>query len=179
MDLPPVGIWHRARNGPRSILNRNLIRYGFKISIRMESPPRHTCLQCNSRIDPPTFQRSIKKYKFPLCEDCQIWFLGKIFHTAPETLQLYFALRSKGIDARLERQNRYKRTDIAIQSRNLHIEINSAHQHHNALEALEELRTHTNVSEAGKTLLRIPGSLLKFHIEQTSYIIQQIVTAKQ
>lgn len=162
--------------GP-TIINSLCIRYFYHKPFypKMETYVRQACLQCNSQIDEATFHRSMKKYKFPLCEDCQIWFVGRIFHATPETIQLYFALKGRGIAAQLEKPDQYKRADIAISGSNLHIEVNGSHQNYNATEALRELKKYLNDFNQESITLKIPGSLVKFNIEQTSDIILKIV----
>ncbi|HEX4851133.1 MAG TPA: hypothetical protein VFV08_10020, partial [Puia sp.] len=60
----------------------------------MSEECRH-CQQCNSAIDLLVSDKSIKKYGYSLCEDCQIWFTTKVFYTTKETIQLYFTLKAK------------------------------------------------------------------------------------
>jgi hypothetical protein len=133
----------------------------------------HFCLQCNSKIDSKVSEYSLKKYKFPLCEDCQI---GKVFNTTKETIQLYFALKGKGILAQLEKHDKFKRVDIAIEESQLHIEVDGSQQNYNVTEALQDLkRTYLDIPN-GSITLRIPNSLVKFNIDQTSEIIYKLVT---
>jgi very-short-patch-repair endonuclease len=141
----------------------------------IESSKDHFCLQCNSKIDAKTFEYSLKKYKFPLCEDCQIWFIGKVFDTTKETIQLYFALRGRGVTAQLEKHDKLKRVDIAIEESHLHIEVDSVQQNYNVTEALQDLKkTYFDLPD-GFFTLRVPNSLVKFNIDQTSDIIHKLI----
>ena len=141
----------------------------------IESGKDHFCLQCSSQIDSKTFEYSQKKYKFPLCEDCQIWFIGKVFNTTKETIQLYFALKGRGIRAQLEKYDNLKRVDIAIEESQLLIEVDGSQQNYNVTEALHDLKKTYFDLPNGSVTLKVPNSLVKFKIDQTSDIIYHLV----
>jgi hypothetical protein len=141
----------------------------------IEPPAKPTCCQCNSGIDRSTFNFSLKKYKFPLCEDCQIWLVGKIFHTTKETLQLYFALKNKGLPVKLEKHVKYKKAEIIIQEANLHVEVDQTHQHGNLAQALQDLYSNQNEWQDSVLTLKVPEALVKFNMEQTSDLIEKCV----
>jgi hypothetical protein len=141
----------------------------------MEPPHDLICCQCNSRIEQAAYNFSIKKYKFPLCEDCQIWFIGKIFHTTKETLQLYFALKHKGLPVNLEKHYRYKKAEIIVQEANLHIEVDRTHTQANIAQALLDLKNKQTASQDPVLTLKVPESLVKFNMEQTTDLIERCV----
>jgi hypothetical protein len=141
------------------------------------------CCQCNSRIEQATYNFSIKKYKFPLCEDCQIWFIGKIFHTTKETLQLYFALKHKGLAVNLEKHYKYKKAEIIIAQAKVHIEVDRSHGQANMAQALLDLKNLPGDARDPFLTLKVPEVLVKFSMEQTTDLIQRHVienmTARQ
>ncbi|HEV3252109.1 MAG TPA: hypothetical protein VGZ71_14210 [Puia sp.] len=141
----------------------------------VDSSKDHFCLQCNSKIDSKAFEYSLKKYKFPLCEDCQIWFIGKVFDTTKETIQLYFALKGRGLTAQLEKHDKLKRVDITIEESRVHIEVDSAQQNYNVTEALQDLKKTYFDFPDGSITLRVPNSLVKFNIDQTSDVIHKLI----
>jgi hypothetical protein len=114
-------------------------------------------------IDRQVFNSSIKKYRFPLCEDCQIWFIGKVFNATHETLQLYFCLKQRQIQVRLEQGFGGRRMEIWVEESGPRIIVDPAHQHGNPNRLLWE----------GSGILRIPEIMIRFHAEETSALIQK------
>jgi len=138
-----------------------------------DSSVQHVCLQCDSRIDASVFQFAVRKYKFPLCEDCQIWFVGKVFHTTRETIQLYFALKHKGIPVQLEKHLGHKRVAIVVREAKVQIEVEVSHTPGNIDHILKDLKSVGLTGQPAESILKIPETLVKYNIEETSDLIQK------
>jgi hypothetical protein len=144
-----------------------------KTASMTEPPMNQICVQCNSRIDLSVYNHSLKKYKFPLCEDCQIWFIGKVFDTTRETIQLYFTLKNKGIPVQLEKHFKYKRVDIVIEEARMHIEVDISHQQCNTERLLLDLKSMPGDFREQFMTLRIPEILVKYNMAETSDLIER------
>jgi very-short-patch-repair endonuclease len=95
-----------------------------------------------------------------------------------EAQALYYALKDRGIPVELERHDGYKTIDISIPSAKINIEVDGAHHNLNSEQALADLkRTYYSFLE-GYYTLRIPNSLLRSHLEETTEYISGICNTK-
>jgi len=60
---------------------------------------RHSCCNCKGDIDLKVFEYSSDHFGVALCRTCQKWFKEKMDATTPETIQLYFSLKERGVPA--------------------------------------------------------------------------------
>lgn len=131
------------------------------------------CINCSENIHQNVNQFSIENFGFPLCRNCQSWYIDGVEskHTTNETLQLYLALRSRGVPAEIEKFDGYKTIDIAIVERRINIEVDGMHHNTSPQQALSDLqRTYFSFLK-GYLTLRIPNSLVRFHLDETADMI--------
>lgn len=142
----------------------------------MKSPSaRHSCCNCQKPITGGVHQFSIDRFEYSLCLTCQADLSERMRHTTPHTLTLYFLLRKKGIKAQLEKDDGFKKIDIAVVNARLNIEVDGAHhntEHHQALTDLQ--RTYYSFKK-GYYTLRIPNSLVQSHPVETADYVEKFV----
>ena len=131
------------------------------------------CTNCNEYIYQNVFDYSISNFGFPLCLDCQNWYRYGIEKgiTTNETLQLYLALKFRGIPAEIEKFDGFKTIDIAIVEKRINIEVDGGHHNFNSKQALSDLRRTYHSFLKGYLTLRIPNSLVRNHLEETADMI--------
>jgi len=137
--------------------------------------PEPYCCQCISTIETSISLKSIKKYGYSLCEDCQIWFSTKVFYTTQETLQLYFALRRLEIKAELEKKEELKRSDIRISGSAILIEVDTQHHNHNHEQTIKDLHQQLSHPASNDHPVRIPSPLIKWELPQVTRLIYNAV----
>jgi len=91
-------------------------------------------------------------------------------------MSLYFALKERGVPAQLEKFDGYKHIDIAIPQAKVNIEVDGGHHNYNDRQALSDLKRTYHSFLKGYLTLRIPNSLVEFHLEETAdYITDMLV----
>jgi hypothetical protein len=70
----------------------------------MEICDTYICQQCSSKLQVYQYNKSLKKFGYVLCEDCQIWFISKVFNTTKEMMAFYFTLKQRGVPVLLEKK---------------------------------------------------------------------------
>ena len=94
--------------------------------------------------------------------------------TTLEAQALFYALKDRGIPVELEKFDGYKTIDISIPSARINIEVDGTHHNTNSMQALADLkRTYYSFLE-GYYTLRIPNSLLRSNLEQTTQYIAEM-----
>jgi hypothetical protein len=98
----------------------------------------YQCLECGNSITLGVYDFSREVHGVPLCLKHQNWFNESM--ASPETVSLYFALKSNNLPVKLEFWDGKNTIDIAIPDK-LYIEVD-ANQHNDAEQALTDfLRT--------------------------------------
>lgn len=131
----------------------------------------NNCLNCNNHLSEREFYYSIENFNYPLCIVCQQSLREKIDITTKENLELYFALRGRGVPAELEKFDGYKTIDIAIVDARVNIEVDGNHHKFNVKQALSDLKRTYYSFLKGYLTLRIPNSLILFHLDETADMI--------
>lgn len=85
-----------------------------------------------------------------------------------EAVQLYFALKERGVPAELEKYDGFKHIDIAITKAKVNIEVDGGHHNYNNRQALSDLKRTYHSFLKGYLTLRIPNSLVREHLEETA-----------
>jgi very-short-patch-repair endonuclease len=94
--------------------------------------------------------------------------------TTLEAQALYYALKDRGIPVELEKFDGFKTIDIAIPLAKINIEVDGIHHNANSDQALADLkRTYYSYLE-GYFTLRIPNSLLRSNLEETTQYIAEM-----
>jgi very-short-patch-repair endonuclease len=128
----------------------------------------HNCLHCHRHIDGNVFNFSTRKYKYPLCIPCQEWIEAKQIKTPPEAIQLYLALKLRGVTAELEKFDGYKSIDIAVVDAKINIEVDDPNRNYNHEPALADLRRALFSFQKGYLTLRIPNTLIGENPDETA-----------
>lgn len=135
----------------------------------------NSCANCNSFISKDVFYYSTSNYNNPLCLNCQHWFKHIIQFTTQETFDLYIALKQRNVPAEIEKSDGYKTIDIAIVEARVNIEVDGGHHNFNPNQALSDLQRTYHSFLKGYLTLRIPNSLVRFHLQETADMIEGIL----
>jgi hypothetical protein len=128
------------------------------------------CIECGCNISHSVFDYSVSNIGHPLCIDHQRW-LNTIFYnssTTPHAIELYFALKRRGVPAELEKWDGYKTIDITVTDAKVNIEVDGKHHNYNHQQALSDLKRTYFSFQKGYLTLRIPNSLVEWSIEETA-----------
>ena len=140
------------------------------------------CIECGCNISQTIFEYSVNNMGYPLCMYHQKW-LNAIFHnstTTPHAIELYFALKRRGLPAELEKWDGYKTIDIAVTDAKVNIEVDGKHHHYSHQQALSDLKRTYFSFQKGYLTLRIPNSLVEWSIEETAdYITDFLIENKK
>jgi very-short-patch-repair endonuclease len=138
------------------------------------------CIDCSSDLINSVYQYSTKYLGLPLCMHCQLDFKTRSEKASSEALQLYIALRQKGISAELEKWDGFKTIDIAVTSAKVNIEVDGMQHHYNTEQALADLKRTFHAFQKGYLTLRIPNTLVRENIEETAeYIASFLQTSAE
>ncbi len=131
---------------------------------------RRKCIECKYSLEWEVFNYSLENFGVPLCRNHQDWLRG--VDTTEETIELYFALRKRGVPAQLEKFDGFKTIDIAVPEAKVNIEVDGQHHNFNANQALTDLKRTYHSFLKGYFTLRIPNSLIRWDTEKTAdYIV--------
>jgi hypothetical protein len=136
---------------------------------------RSDCLECEINIDDRVFNYSVQNLGRPLCRDCQEWFMDILeFSSATdEAIDLYFALKERGVPAQLEKCDGFKTIDIAVPSAKVNIEVDGGHHIYSAKQAMGDLKRTLFSFKKGYSTLRIPNALAKHDLDQAADLITE------
>ncbi|MBS7333135.1 MAG: DUF559 domain-containing protein, partial [Weeksellaceae bacterium] len=140
----------------------------------------YRCLECKYKITESVFIYSLKAYNIPLCMYHQNWvdYLSEI--STNETIKLYFALKTKGLNPVIEKFDGYKHIDIAFPKEKINIEVDGSHHNKNKFQAMTDLQRTYYSFMKGFYTIRIPNSLVNDDIlleEATGYIYSIVKTS--
>lgn len=134
------------------------------------------CLECSCSISYQVHNYSLDYFGVPLCITHQKWLKEQERISTFASMSLYFALKERGVPAQLEKFDGYKHIDIAIPQAKVNIEVDGGHHNYNNRQALSDLKRTYHSFLKGYLTLRIPNSLIEFHLEETAdYITDMLV----
>lgn len=139
------------------------------------------CSNCFEKLDERVFHYSIENYGIALCRTCQNWFRDILDFTSAtdESINLYFALRSRRVPAILEKNDGFKTIDIAVPEAKVNIEVDGGHHSFNPQQALCDLGRTLYSFKRGYSTIRIPNSLIKYNLDQTAdLLIEYLVVSR-
>lgn len=139
------------------------------------------CIECDIIIEERVFDYSINNYNHPLCRNCQDWFCDILeYSTATdEAIELYFALKRRGVPALIEKHDGFKTIDIAVPDAKVNIEVDGTHHNFNSQQAFSDLNRTLYSFKKGFFTLRIPNSLVRFHLEDTADKITEFLVVSK
>jgi hypothetical protein len=133
------------------------------------------CLVCDCQISLPVFEYSTENFGVPLCMSHQRYIEDIERKTTPQTLNLYFALRGRGVPAALEKFDGFKTIDIAITEARVNIEVDGMHHQFDPQQALADLKRTYFSFQKGYLTLRIPNALVEWDLETTADFITEFL----
>lgn len=133
------------------------------------------CLECGCDLNWDVFKYSSQNFGIPLCRRHQDWIRELPYETTDVTIALYFALRNRGVPAKLELDDGYKTIDIAVPDAKINIEVDSRRHSNNPRQAMSNSsRTYHPFLKSYFTL-RIPNSLVNRNLEETADFITELL----
>ncbi len=138
------------------------------------------CVICNEYVHQIVYTYALDNFGQPLCRACQDWYRYGVENnkTTNETLQLFLALKARGVPAEIEKFDGHKTIDIAIVEKRVNIEVDGIHHNANPQQAFADLqRTYFSFLK-GYLTLRIPNSLVRNNLEETADMITEILNNK-
>ena len=139
------------------------------------------CIECDRNIDNRVFDYSTQNFGQPLCIECQGWFKDILNYSSAtdEAIGLYFALKRRGVPAKLEKSDGFKTIDIAVPDAKVNIEVDGAHHNFNPHQALSDLKRTFYSFQKGYLTLRIPNSLARYHLDDAAELITEFLVANR
>jgi very-short-patch-repair endonuclease len=139
------------------------------------------CVRCEYDIEDRVFRYSMEHYFHPLCRSCQDWFKDILKYTTATdfAIELYFALKIRGVSAQLEKVDGYKTIDIAVPEAKVNIEVDGKHHAYDGRQALTDLKRTLYSFKKGYTTLRIPNVLTGYDLEQTADLIAEYLVVSR
>ncbi|MDH6309805.1 hypothetical protein M2451_002011 [Dysgonomonas sp. PFB1-18] len=120
----------------------------------------NNCLECNCTISEQVHDFSNRKYGISLCIPHQQWLEDVEKISTWQTITLYFALKTRGVPAELEKFDGFKHIDIAITDARVNLEIDGGHHNYDTKQAMADLKRTYYSFLKGFLTLRIPNSLI-------------------
>jgi len=133
------------------------------------------CLECGCGISPQVHDYSYDYFGIPLCMPHQKWVKQQELASTVSAMSLYFALKERGVPAQLEKFDGYKHIDIAIPQAKVNIEVDGGHHNYSDKQALSDLKRTYHSFLKGYLTLRIPNSLVKYHLDDTADHITEML----
>ena len=129
------------------------------------------CNKCNSTIIEQEFDYSKKYFFKPLYRKCQ---------PTKEAKELGHLLKNMGWFVEFEKDDGYKRINIAIVEAKVNIEVDGSHHNLKPKQALADLKRAFYSFKKGFLTLRIPNSLVrdKTSIKETAKFIDRFLRVK-
>ncbi|RDC63738.1 DUF559 domain-containing protein [Adhaeribacter pallidiroseus] len=139
----------------------------------------HNCIECGSALHFSVLNYSTSNFGVPLCRNHQDWIRSKSSQTTNETIDLYFALKQRGVPAELEKFDGYKTIDIAVTDAKVNIEVDGGHHIYDQRQALADLKRTYYSFLKGFLTLRIPNTLIHCNLEETAnYLTDFLIQSK-
>ncbi len=134
------------------------------------------CLECNLYIPQNVYDYSTDRFNVPLCRNHQDWIRNS--GATDEAIGLYFGLKLAGVPAELEKYDGTKTIDIAIPECKVNIEVDGTHHNSSPSQALADLKRTYYSFLKGYLTLRIPNSLIQYHLDDTVNYITDFLNEK-
>lgn len=128
------------------------------------------CIECGCYLQRDVFNYSTQNFGHPICRSHQDW-IRDIYNntsTTPQAIDLYLALRSRGVPAELEKWDGYKTIDIAVTDAKVNIEVDGLHHNYSHNQALSDLKRTYYSFKKGYLTLRIPNTLIEWSVDETA-----------
>lgn len=128
------------------------------------------CIECGCYLQRDVYNYSTQNFCHPICRTHQDW-VRNVYNntsTTPQAIDLYLALRSRGVPAELEKWDGYKTIDIAVTDAKVNIEVDGLHHNYSHNQALSDLKRTYYSFKKGYLTLRIPNTLIEWSVDETA-----------
>lgn len=135
------------------------------------------CIECGCYLQKDVFNYSIQNFGHPICRSHQDR-IREVYNntsTTPQAIDLYLALRSRGVPAELEKWDGYKTIDIAVTDAKVNIEVDGLHHNYSHNQALSDLKRTYYSFKKGYLTLRIPNTLIEWSVDETADYITEFL----
>jgi len=136
---------------------------------------KEQCLDCNEKLEENVLEYSMDHFKMPLCRVCQKTFKVKSEKSTKDAVDLYIALKLRGVPAELEKFDGHKTIDIAVTEAMVNIEVDGGHHFSNPKQALADLKRTYYAFIKGYLTLRIPNTLIRANLEEAADYITEFL----
>ncbi|WP_243651115.1 DUF559 domain-containing protein [Hymenobacter gummosus] len=119
----------------------------------------------------------MENFGVPLCMPHQEYAKRMELQSTEESMRLYFALKERGVPAKLEQFDGYKHIDISVPEAKVNIEVDGIHHNRDAKQALSDLKRTYYSFLRGYLTIRIPNSLVrndKLLDETADYLVDML-----
>ena len=136
-----------------------------------------TCLECDKELSYIDHKESMESLGVELCprHKKRIDRLIKTNNTPVAAIQLYYELKATGESPMLEWWDGSKFVDLAFSRVKLNIEIDDQYEKLTDVQAIEHLQDVMQSFKNGFTTIRIPDTLVRFHLKDTVQTILGIM----
>ncbi len=136
-----------------------------------------TCLECNKELSYMDHREAMDAFGVELCakHKKRIDRLMRSNNTPVAAIQLYYALKEAGESPMLEWWDGKKHVDLAFSRVKLNIEIDDKYDKLTDKDAISHLQEVMHSFKNGFTTIRIPDTLIKYHLKETVTNIQGIM----
>lgn len=145
----------------------------------MTNPIEECCSICyQSETNQRVIDYSLEEFGNIVCFKCQ----GGLKKTdsTKEAIALYVALKKNRVPAELEKDDGFKRIDIAIPKYRINIEVDGVHHNVSFKQAMSDLKRTYHSFQKGYYTLRIPNKLIHENLEETAdYITEMVRKSKE
>jgi len=169
---PESELWVYDSEISRVIIVPNLI-------IELNRPILMTCKECGTKMTQEEYDASYGVLGVPLCER-HTKLIKRIIlnnNTPLEAIQLYYALKERGVQPMLEWWDGKKSVDIAFSRVKLNIEIDTDYDLITHEQAIKDLEESMHSFKNGFTTIRIPHLTVKYYLEDTVQNILGIISS--
>ena len=128
-----------------------------------------TCLECDKELSYIDHKESMESLGVELCprHKKRIDRLIKTNNTPVAAIKLYYELKARGESPMLEWWDGSKFVDLAFSRVKLNIEIDDQYEKLTDVQAIDHLQDVMQSFKNGFTTIRIPDTLVRFHLKDT------------
>ena len=134
------------------------------------------CFECSERLEDAVSMYSMDHFKIPLCRGCQKSFKLKAEKATQEAIDLYIALKLRGVPAELEKFDGHKTIDIAVTEAKVNIEVDGGHHFSSPKQALADLKRTYYAFLKGYLTLRVPNTLIHANLDEAADYITDFLS---
>ena len=144
----------------------------------MEKFNENSCIKCSYSVY-ESVVRYCEKYLhgFTLCKKCQKWYKTDEQGITPESKKLYLALRVRGVNVELEKDDGHKHIDLAITGKGLklNIEVDGSQHYICPKQSWSDIQRTYHSLLKGFYTLRLPNVLVRDRLNETADLVVDLL----